>query len=573
MVIDSDEETDSPQLPEDDEQQPGYDFEADDAEIDPSCPYEDILRQVDVPLGSTVLDLAVPRILPESARPSLDPFPPVLREMMVISAVCGDFSTRIVALPLQPPHPDQTQPSAWKIQTVSISGVFSHQELPTGIALTFTCREESDSGAGSDAAGQECWDLLVATHSAEASGLLLVYRIPILESTGKAPAYVLSQDHVEPVQRCYLPSPAKSITFNPSSYPSPRHSTLLVSFYTGCVKIYSCFTFSAKTVRASRKAAGPRSRNAEDVELGGKWLITLYPGFEQSSSGTVCRKTVVHAEWVLGGQAVIVLLADGTWGVWDVEGAGPGSIKGPLERQSSVEGVRGGSLTTFSVSGRILNPLPGSKGGPAGDAGVEPRAKFAPTTPSTKRVREDTLLSRGSPGTSSNPSLRGEISVFQTNSLRETFPDESILFRHGDQSAVIPSLLSLWRNANKPTGIFDASNRCRVSVLQDVNLLGEHLRGIGHLPTSSRHGGETNRQTFNILVTGEHRIVILAPKLSESENTRRISATPTDTMAVDTDQLQLQRGELGVDGMGRVLSGMASVNRLQSPVKRNHLFS
>lgn len=562
MVIDSDEEDnlESPGV-----EQPIYQFETEEPEVDPSHPYEHVIRHIDVPLGSPVLDLAVPRILPETARSSLDPFPPVLTKMIVVSAVCADYSTRVVALPLVPPHPAQTDPSTWQIQALSISGLTSHQEIPSGVSITFTCQK---SDIVDESSSTEEWDLLVATHSAEASGTLLIYRIPIVESSGKETTYILPKDDVEPFQRCYLPAPAKKISFNPSSYPSLRHSSLLVAFHSGCVKIYSCF--SVRPTKISRRGSISKS-GVETTELEGKWLISFYPGFQKSPSGTMRRKTIVDAEWVLGGRAVIVLLADGEWGVWDIEGAGPGSVKGPLERQSSVEGVAGGSLTAYSVSGRILNPFPGSKASLEGTT-VEPRPKFAPMTPSTKRTREDTFL-KGSHGNSSSPSASGEISVFQTNSSRDPMPDESVLFRHGDQGAVIPSLLSLWRNAIKTTGTFDASNRCRVSTIQDVYLFGEKFKRVGYIPTASRRNREIHRRPFDVLVTAERRIIILAPKLSEPEADRAPAPAMAEVTPMETDQLRLRRGELDVDGMDRLLSGMVSAGRLQSPVKRAQPFS
>lgn len=569
MIIDSDSEEEE-EMSVEEKEQPTYEFEEDEAEVDPSRPYEDILREVDIWLGSSVLDMAVPPQALEQPMRSLSPdsFPSILKDMIVIAAVCADFSTRIVALPLEPPHPDQTNPSAWKVQTLSINGTFSRQEMPGGVSITFTRRGSGDG----EASGEGQWDLLVATHSAEASGLLLVHRMPVVKRTSNdATTYALSQDDVEPIRRCYLSSPAKSIAFNPCLHPSPHHSALLVSFPSGCVKIYSCFS-----VRRPKRASDPRS--AAEVEgnneLGGKWLITLYPGFGRSASGTVCRKTVVDAQWVLGGQAVIVLLSDGTWGVWDVEGAGPGSAKGPIEGQRSIQGVSGGSLTAFSVSGRILNPLPGNN---------HRDTKFTPMTPSTKRIRENSLLKGaasssslgGSTLNNSQSSLRGEISVFQANSPREAIPDECILFRHGNEGAIIPSLLSLWRNALTSTGTLDASNRCRVSILQGVDLLGEQLKGIGHLPPAARHA-RTGR-AFDILVTGEHRILILSSKLAVSDSTAYDvpgePLPPHESVAANTDQLQLRRGELDVQGIDRVLRGMANVNRLQSPVKRPYLFS
>ncbi|EAL92972.1 hypothetical protein KXV22_006326 [Aspergillus fumigatus] len=565
MIIDSDHES-AAETPK--EEGPVYEFEEDETEVDSAFPFEDILRQIDIPLGSRVLDLAVPRILPETARSSLDPFPPALKKLMAISAVCADYSTRIVTLPLIPPHPTQTELTSWQVQTVSISGGVSHQEVPRGVSISFTCQEiESDedvtmSPTKSDFQDSERWDLLVATHSAEASGLLLIHRIPIVEDR-------MYDDEIVS-RRVYLPAPATNISFNPSTFPALRHSTLLVAFHSGCVKVYSCF--SRKPAKVSRRASGPQS-DFEKAETEGRWLISLYPGFEQSPSGLVRRKTIIDAEWVLGGRAIMVLMADGEWGVWDLEGAGPGSTKGPLQRQSSIQGVTGGSLTAFSVSGKIVGRMTG-RNESGSESPVEPRPKFAPMTPSTKRVREDTLL-KGTLATPT-PSLCGEISVYQTSSLRDALPDESILLRHGTQSAVIPSLLSLWRNAIKASGTFDASNRCRVSPIQDIHLMGENFTGISHLPAAARRSRDTERQDFDILITSEHRIIILAPKLTEPEDIPVSRQSTSEEATIEADQLMLRRGVLDVDGMDRLLSGMASGNRsmrMGSPIKRARIFA
>lgn len=564
MVIDSDDEdTNTPEPPKD-EETAVYGFEAEETEVDPTYPFEEVLRQIDISLGSKVLDLAVPRVLPETVRSALDPVPPVLKDTIVVAAVCADYSTRIVTLPLKPPHPVQTDSSSWNIQTVSISGGVSHQEIPRGVSITFTCQEAEDNGRM-----VERWDLLVATHSAEASGLLLIHRIGIQDgSKGGEVSHRLCGEEIESKRR-HLPAPAQMIAFNPSSYPSTRHSTLLVAFHNGCVKIYSCF--SIKPTRVSRRSSSGPQSDYETTEAEGRWLISLFPGFESSPLGLPHRKTIIDAEWVLGGQAIMVLMSDGEWGVWDIEGAGPGTAKGPLARQSSVQGVSGGSLTTFSVSGRILSPL--SNKSDVEESNIEQRPRFAPLTPSSKRVRENTLL-KGAYG-SSTPSLCGELSVFRTNSTRDSLPDESILLRHGSQSAVIPSLLALWRNAVKTTGTFDSSNRCRVSTIQDVHLMGEHFTGIGHLPAALRQTRKSSgRQEFDILVTAEHRIMILTPRLTEPVEPSQQPSTD-DTTPTETDQLMLHRGELDVNGMDRVLSGMAGNQslRMGSPIKRARIFT
>ncbi|RAL06765.1 uncharacterized protein BO97DRAFT_447329 [Aspergillus homomorphus CBS 101889] len=564
MIIDSDDESIAEVQSSVSKEEPKYDFEEEEPEVDPAHPYERILRQVDIPLGSRVLHLAAPRILPETARSSLDPFPPTLNEVIVIAAVCADYSTRVITLPLSPPHPAQTKIG---IQTISISGGVSHQELPRGLSLTFTYQEtekteQSLSRSPQYAPGR--WDLLVATHSAESAGLLLIHRIPI------AAGHQLCDDEIETTRR-YLPAPATNISFNPSGYPTPRHSTLLVAFHSGCVKVYSCF--ATKPFKASHRSSGVQS-DSEISQTEGKWLISLYPGFEQNVSGPAKRKTVVSAEWVLGGRAIMVLMSDGEWGVWDIEGTGPGSIKGPLQRQASVQGVTGGSLTTFSVSGRLLSPLPSGHsetGGPS----FEYRPRFAPLTPSTKRLREDTLLKGGSTGTASS-SLCGGISVYQTNAWNDPMPDESILLRHGNQTAVISSLLSLWRNAIKASGTFDSSNRCRVSTLQDITLMGERLKGIGHLPVSLSRTRGSEQQPFDFILTAEHRVLILAPRLVEPEPVPTGSKAAVGATSSEIDQQRLHRGELDVGGMDRLLSDMANAKRsigMGSPIKRIRNFT
>lgn len=568
MIIDSDEEdtNQAPAAPEG----PTYDFVTEETEVDPSAPYEAILRQVDIPLGSRVLDVAVPRLLPEEARSPLDPFPPVAKSTIVVSAVCSDLSTRVVLLPLIPPHPAQTDPKSWNIQTLAIDGGVTHQDIPRGVSLTFTCQEieeEADRRKSRSRVGAlGKWDLLVATHSAEGSGVLLLHRIPINEdSSGREPSFSLAEEDLVS-QRRVLPSPAQTIAFNPSTYPSTRHANLLVAFHSGCVKIYSCFSVR-KSSKAARRVSGSHE-DYETIDTEGRWLISLYPGFEQGPTGFPRRKTIIDAEWVLGGRAVMVLLVDGEWGVWDIEGAGPGSTKGPLHRQSSVQGVTGGSLTAYAVSGRIMAPPSNTQ------SEAEQRPRFAPMTPSTKRVREDTLL-KGSM-TAASPSLRGQISVHQINSSQEALPDESILLRHGRQSAVIPSLLSLWRNAVRATGTFDASNRCRVTPFQDVNLMGENFQAIAHLLAPARRSRAAERQTFDVLVAAEHQIMILAPRLKESEEDTAVSKDVKQESTVETDQMMLRRGELDVEGMGRLLNGMASGTgslRMGSPVKRTRIFT
>jgi hypothetical protein len=344
-----------------------------------------------------------------------------------------------------------------------------------------------------------------------------------------------------------------------------------VSFPVGYVKILACSAVSKETKDASAD---------EKLDREGKWLLTLYPGFQQAPTALGRRKMVIDAAWVLSGKAVMVLISDGEWGVWDIEGAGPGSEPGPLVGQSSIHGVTGGSLTTYSVSGRVVGGSQANKPQGADNESSEQRGKFAPMTPSSRRVREDTLFKGAQPLAA--PSFDGEISVVQVNSSRAVLPEESILIRHGHQIATIPSLLSLWRNSVKATGTFDASNRCRVTPLGNINLLGERLNGIAHLPLPYREeiDGADDQQNYEILITTEHRLIILGRDLSDlsdatTKKSKQHIPMPTQSDA-ENDQIMLSQGQLDVDGMDRVLTSMSGAlqsNGFRSPIKRTRIFS
>lgn len=580
MIIDSDDEEPAPVSSNQDNIE--YEvFEEDEAEIGPSHPYEPITQHADIPLGTRVLRIAVPSLLPEKARSLGYAVPPILTTSIVLSVVCADSKLRVISLPLTPPHPS-TNTSDLNIQALALPATVSLNEIPQGVSITFTCElEEKDedlvqsrSQQVPTATGQ--WSLLVATHATEATGTLLIYNIPVAQATNGS--YTLEAKDIQPPQKHLLPASAKTISFNPSPYPSARHAHLLVSFPDGYVKILACSTSSNESKDGSTD---------EKVERG-NWLLTLYPGFEQSPSALGRRKMIVDAAWVLSGKAVMVLLSDGEWGVWDVEGAGPGSEPGPLVGQSSIYGITGGSLTAFSVSGRILG---GSQAinkpqTAASEGQLEQRGKFAPMTPSSRRVREDTLFKGAQPLVA--PSSDGEISVVQTNSSRAVMAEESILIRHGDQIATIPSLLSLWRNSVKATGTFDASNRSRVSPLAGISLYGERLTGLAHLPAPFRaETDNSDQQEYEILIAAEHRLIILSRDLSAAITTtskRAVGLPITSQPSTETDQFMLSRGQLDVDGMSRVLTSMSGAlqpalqpslqsNGFKSPIKRARIFS
>jgi hypothetical protein len=67
--------------------------------------------------------------------------------------------------------------------------------------------------------------------------------------------------------------------------------------------------------------------------------------------------------------------------------------------------------------------------------------------------------------------------------------------------------------------------------------------------------------------------MILAPALIETDEPSQLSVK--QVASPETDQLMLRRGELDVEGMGRLLNGMANAAaslRMGSPIKRTRVF-
>src|SRR5437764_408433 len=82
-------------------------------------------------------------------------------------------------------------------------------------------------------------DLLVASHSAELSGLLRIWRFPI------GPDQTISALYpILPYRTQHLISPTSKIVFNPSPHPKRRHSQLLVVEPRGIARIYDPLALS-----------------------------------------------------------------------------------------------------------------------------------------------------------------------------------------------------------------------------------------------------------------------------------------------------------------------------------------
>ena len=603
------------------------DFEIDEEENDTSEPYHKVIRHIDVHFGTCARHIAVPPTPADIRDSTPGAFPPMLLSNIVVAATCNDGSIRLVTLPLLPPLPSVDETSYPALQQVTIAGANSHQEIPSSIALTHSAisgtfealRESSKTRSRSrnrstedkDTSkitnhGDRAWCFMLVSISTTAGGLLLTHQIPLTSNTQLS---LLAQD-LHPIQRCNLGFPCSSsrVVFNPSAFPADRHSTLLVSAADAtCVKLYQIHTDSRSDHYRARRnstatddsATSGQRTSSRGSRPNGRFLITLYPGFARSSGSSDLqrRKRILDVAWVCSGRGAIALLEDGEWGIWDLEGAGPGSGATTLIRgQSSMSGIQGGALTKFAFSGWVTSTSKGLPKSQAADVGDGKGNKLAPMTPHTRKVRIEGLFRGGElpvgPEKVTSPATRGHVSV--TEHAPSTAPtissgDESLVLAHDSIINYIPSLQALWRAKSCSKGTFDSVDSICLWPVQDLSLHQERLVGVAELgpcpSTSSKLSfGSKSREAPDILIVAEHRLILYASTVTQStpaeaSETRlslRFGKAQAPALGKPPDQALLGRGQLDLEGMDRILEGMThsngAVNGHKVPVGKSVAF-
>lgn len=567
MVIDSEDEA-----PENDYKDTTI-FEQEESERKPSQPQDPIIQSLDLPLGTAVLHLSFPHLPPESQDSTMRSLPKILSERILIAMTCSDFTIRLLTVPLLPPSPARKMRAGSEcrvLKETSALGYFGeqmivlpaengHQSIPKGVSITITGLPQQDyenepiraenagdtqAPGGTNTISQDHskflpgrtsnkWHFLIASHSADLSGLLLIHRIAVTADGAK-----LNNNptlHHIPWQIQYLPSPAISICFNSSLYPAPRHSQLLIAEATGSVRIFDCF---------SQRNQG----------LEGSWLVALYPPFHTSSNSTsnISRKLLIAAEWCLAGKAVIVLLCDGEWGLWDLGNVGPKS-KNELKAH---EGISGGLVTAFTLSG-WANSLNASKYPVNKTSTTSQKSRgLAPMTPGTRKMRQENLFA----GPTNQPTglLPGGLSVSSTYKASiDKAEDESVLIWHGSSIVILDSLVTYWQSAMWGVGnLFGSDTRGQLKRMSSASLGGEVWNQLLIFSNSYPYGARSSSSNQKeILVTGERKITIVAFPVAES-SAQALSIQ--SAISSSTDQNLLVMGELGVNGMDRILSHMSN---------------
>jgi hypothetical protein len=556
MIIDSDDDEPATTAPQSSHE---AEFEEEEAELDPDQPYPSFVQQLRLALNTEVLHIAVPQIPTISSLRPADTVPAIFSTRMVFAVTCADCTVRIVTLPLSPP-PDaaKEKPLSAKSQYgEEIVKIQAHQSVARGVTMTWTSRSEpsskeasdddmevddeedagstpgrrrrkEDSRSRSNGLAQDGFDLLVASHSAELGGLLKIWRFQLAETS-------LTATHpIAPYKTVTLRKHASSVTFNTAQYPKRRHSQLLITDTAGTCRIYDVF------------APGKRRAHGSPSEAGA-FVGTFRSSFESVKNNAytpailAARKPIIDATWASDGRHILTLLADGEWGVWDVDRSGPSPPADPLA--FSLRGYVGTSEKDSSTGG-ASSPKRGS------------RNSLAPMTPNTRRRKEENLF-KGSPSISAH-APHGGITVASLPSSNGAASEESVIIWYGAELYRIADLAKFWSRTASASGGQSLPSPS-LTQIQDISLFGESITSISQFDTTS----QASRMAIprDLLISAEHRLIIVTgttKALGRDTNALFSQEQIESDDARKTDQALLSHGALDLGGMDRLLDDMES---------------
>ncbi|KAI1151305.1 hypothetical protein F4825DRAFT_451618 [Nemania diffusa] len=496
MIIDSDEEEDAA-LKEPLVDQPQFEEYLDDEST-----YPEITQTLDLEFGAAVSHIATLPLTPCLAEDASWEGTDILKEKIIFTASCSTREVFLVTLPLVPLSP--LSKARKDVQESLLAGragsgkwgetvtLLAGQQKPSdGLAMTLIrprlTYDRSKSSERSRSTPRAVHRVVVAAHSREASGTLRLWDVP-LEATTKP------GQQIEPFQAEYLPKPLTSISFNPT------HSTqLLCNASPDAVRIYD---YSVASMPPDDISEGPFPSQ-------GSWLMSLYAPFIRQS---MARKPVLAASWVARGRAIFVLLADGQWGIWDIDGVSP---QGSAHLGMPGSGLLGDAITKFNVSGYVEGTSPLRN--PASQRVSGSTSEFVPMTPHSRR---DAFSSSSTPERLALVS--GGVVVTPLPTSATTTADESVTLWIGSSDYVftIPGLLKFWdaqirKSAGGGVNLFSGAQPTGMIRLSDllVGMMGERCTGVGAIVRFPETGGMSTPGSeglpIDVVVCGETRLVII----------------------------------------------------------------
>ena len=487
-------------------------FEDEEDETDPDTPYANIIQVMELNLGSTVLHIATPS-LPSQASQR----PAITKDHAIVAVHTADKKVGVLRIPLTPCAPRDVRNVADAILDDIIdlpAGSTMVNDISIKIITRFSnVQEEPESTV--------CVAIV--------SDVVRLWSLPTSSDE------IISEEAVN--QRLPLPSKASKISYHPSA----GSAKILLVDTQSSVRIYDPTTSKNPNFRPS--SSGSMSIDGEEV---GKWVMTFqapYHALSPDYPAVPARKVILDAQWILGGRAILALLQDGEWGVWDVSATAQNN-------KSVGEFVLHGFLGSAAATAAPAESSKQRKGS----------SKLAPMTPNTRKTKSQNFFS-GAPK-APGAVAKGGICVVGNDAVTGQ-TDESVMLWYDGEVYTIPNVQQFWqRSLNVSSSGVGSLYAPGLSHIPDVNLMNENITSISQFSVKFSSSGLGQMNTpRDFLVSAEHRFIIhqaTRPPVSSKGLFERTAAAVTAAVPSDRDQRMLDAGELDVGGMDRMLDSMAN---------------
>lgn len=479
--------------------------------------------------------------------------PDILYESIIVAVACENGTTYVVTLPLDPPSTPAKRKGTLRGHVIPL-GV-ADSGLPRGIALGWTGRGDSDGDHSrpryetrhSADHVRTDFSLLVALGTSEFSGQLHIFTLPITKSGARHRVEASSTTH--PALSELLDCPPTALAFATPTRATPDQTRLLVSDVRGFTTVFEVV-----------KPAAPSGRSSKLVSAHIIFKLSApYSSSEAPNSlSKSTKKKILAASWVLSGEAIFVLLDDGHAGLYALDAEPPADLRSrPAPLSFACETFIGDAPE--HTPSQPLNSARSRK------------PQLAPMTPNTRRAKSNALFVEQPSTSATSTASRGGFCIAPTASPS----DNAILLWFNNNLFHIPSLRNFWAQSDRADAqgsVF--SSRSAITALEEPDLHHERIVSVALLPSK----GDGSRTLFggvapsspDFLVVAEYRSIIFAKvrdampaPMGDEESVDSPGASPA-VRAVD--RRMLERGELGLDGVDRLLDNMVGIEN--GPVTR-----
>ncbi|KAF2666894.1 hypothetical protein BT63DRAFT_322811 [Microthyrium microscopicum] len=494
-------------------------------------------------IGTPILDIAVPHISPVE-----DPafIPSVFKDSLFVAAACADSTIKIITIPYTA---DTTN-----VQAKIISEFHNQHGIADLITLTWSLESDDDT-AGAPSTDSESSDvqILIASTSKNTPSYLWFHQMMV----GKQTVKVVSKPRLP--RSILLPSAPIRISFSTASYTTGRNEQILIACGNGMAYVYDPFyeAIEGKPLNPDQDI-GPD--NPVRIRWVGRWLGSFSSRFThredevEIAPGLTTRKRLLDAKWAIDSTAIVAILADGEWGVWDVDGS----------RSTS----KTSSGSSFALWGMLGSGIPSHISRPQETRKSLEPSTFLPTmTPNTRRFKAESLFSGHMTSTSSH-SYGGLIVAEQPLPSADNVED-IVYFWFNDTICYLDSLQAYWARAAKRSedsklgagSLFGPA----LTRINGVDVCGMRIAAVSQLPVDADQA-ETSR---TVAIATDHRLQFVSrtpprvagsliktlperirPVSNEAQNSLFGQSAELDVGAMDAilDQMDASSGDLQMTG-------------------------